>query len=75
LKKENFRDHLRDKHGVLVTDMKELIKWKQLKRGGPESKDSQSCLQCHDCNEARRPRKNASKNPRNKKNKKALNWT
>ena len=62
----NFRVHLKDKHGILVTDMKELEKWKQIKKGASESNDSQSYCQCHDCRRSRKSRKNAAKNPRNR---------
>jgi len=61
LKKGNFMDHLKDKHGRHVTDLKELKEWIQLKRGGPASKDSQSYCQCHDCKKTGKPRKNATR--------------
>ena len=60
LRNWNFRMHLKNKHGILVDNIKVLEKWRQLKIGLPEINDSQKCGKCHDCK--RKKVDNLSKN-------------
>jgi len=57
LKAKNFREHLKEKHKIKVSHIRDVFRWKQLKKGGPNFKDFKECAQCYDCKKARNHRK------------------